>query len=131
MFDFFKKSLINLGISFLISYVEKIKYAPLKSYLQYLGFEVQQVVSIVLDSNKDDSAQLKALWNAEKNNFIANTIQTTATIAESELKDDKVKFVVKGLLRDLQIALTNGTVPPNSNLARYIKEVKNEGDIIL
>lgn len=131
MFDFVKKQLIALGISFLISFTEKIKFDPLKVYLQYLGFEVQQVVEVLLDKNKDDAAQMAALWKAEKNNFIANTIQTTAAIADSELKDEKVKFVVKGLLRDLQIALTNGTLPPNSNLARYIKEVKSGDDIIL
>lgn len=131
MFDFVKKQLIALGISFLLSYTEKIKFDPLKVYLQYLGFEVQQVVEVLLDKNKDDSAQLKAVWQAEKNNFIANTIQTTAIIAESELKDEKVKFVVKGLLRDLQTVLTTGVVPPNSNLARYVKEVKSGDDIIL
>lgn len=122
--NFIKKSLIQLGLTFLLSFVEKIKFVPLQAYLSYLGSEVQQVVEIVLDSNKDDKTQLKQLWEKEKYGFIANTTATTVAVADTVIKDNRVKYVVVNLLRDIQNVLTNdGEIVPGSQLEKYFNTI--------
>lgn len=135
MLNFFKRQMIMLGISFLLTFIDRIKYLPLQSYLSYLGSEVQQVVDVVLDNNPNDKEQLHTLWLSQKNAFIANTTATTVSFADTIIKDERVKFVVKNLLRDLQQVLTTGVIKPGSNLEAYMKSgkfpINGPEDIIL
>lgn len=122
--NFIKKSLIQLALTFLLSFVDKLKFLPLQAYLSYLGSEVQQVVELVLDSDKDDKGQLKQLWEKEKNGFIANTTATTVSFADTVIKDNRVKYVVVNLLRDIQNVLTNdGVIVPGSQLEKYFNTI--------
>ena len=138
--NFFKKYAIQLGLMFLLSFVDKIKSIPLQSYLAYLGSEVQQVVEIVLDANPNDKEQLHTLWLKEKTGFIANTTATTVSFADVIIKDNRVKYVVTNLLRDIQNVLTNdGQIQKGSQLEKYYNGIdfskghveKGPNDIIL
>lgn len=109
--------LIDIAITALKEVIAKIAYPPLQVYATYLTVELAAVVDVVTDSNPDNTAQLKNLWQRDKDTFIENTGETTKAIANTVLKDPKIQYVVNNLITDLETVLKTGIAPPQ--LAAY------------
>jgi hypothetical protein len=137
MINFLKDKLALLALSLFSGWASRIKFAALRNYVQFLINEAGYVVDVVLDNNPDNAVQFQALWQKNKVNFIRNTIDTTISFADKDLKNPKVKYVTTRLLRDLETVLTTGVVTEGSQLEKYMEtfdfkhiEINKESDII-
>lgn len=94
----FKRILILFALRLLKSQLlDKIDYAPTKAFVGSSFRRLEKVADVLTDNNPADGEQLAVLWEAEKHQFVSDTLDTAIEVVKTEVHDP----VVSGLVVDL------------------------------
>lgn len=101
-----KKTLVSFALKIVKAEVlDKIEYAPALG-ITTIGFNfLQQAADVVLDDNKDNKAQMTALWNQEKKTILVGAIDATKAIVIEEVNDPKAETYIVSLLDEVREAI--------------------------
>ena len=104
MFEKAKKALVSLAFKVLDKHVvdKLITYKPLHDYVEKLLEGLKKVVSAMTDKDPDNEAQLKAIWESEKEGLFDDTLDIAAAIVRDKIKDADTAAMVSQLLLDLK-----------------------------
>jgi len=98
--------------------IDKIKYEPLKAYLQSLITPAQTITDLLTDANPDNVGQLKAFWEQHHVELIKQDIELAKKIVADRVTNADVRELILSMLNGIEvrdtIPLTSGN-PEVSN----------------
>jgi hypothetical protein len=101
----FKRVLIFMALRLIKTLLlDKITYAPAKAYIGGVYGRLEKVATIFTDSNPEDDNQLRDLWEAEKGQFIVDSINATQEIITIEVDNPVVRDILLEALQAIEDA---------------------------
>jgi len=83
--------------------IDKIKYEPLKAYLQSLITPAQTITDLLTDANPDNVAQLKAFWEEHHVELIKQDIELAKKIISERVTNADVRELILSMLNGIEI----------------------------